>query len=105
MVRFDLNLQTISSNSIVTICPSRSLLEIVIGQSDVLSVVSEKIPHSRPALFWSKISKGFLGREYGGYDMFHCLLLWLSSAFGAHQAGRHQLSRLLLPPMSSHLKP
>src|SRR2546422_8738643 len=96
MVRFDPNLQTISSNSIVTICSSWSFLEIVIGQSDVFSVVSEQISHSSPTLFWSKISKSILGRKNSGNDVFDCFLLSLRDGFGAAQDTRNSVQVALL---------
>src|SRR3989442_6843519 len=96
MVRFDLNLQTISSNSIVTICSSWSFVEIVIGQSDVFSVVSEQISHSSPTLFWSKISKSILGRENSGNDVFDCSLFSFSDGFGSVQDNRNSAKVALL---------
>src|SRR2546428_1334468 len=99
MVRFDLNLQAISSNSIVTIRPSRSLLEVVIGQGDVFSVVSEKISHSSPTLFWSKISKSILGRENSGNDVFDCFLFSFSDGFGNAQDNRNSSEVTLLLPV------
>ena len=96
MVRLDLNLQTISSDSIVTICSSGSLLEIIVGERDVLPVVSEKISHSSPSLFWSKISKSILGRKYSGTDVFDCFLLSLRDGFGAAQDTRNSVQVALL---------
>jgi len=56
---------------------------------DRFSVVSEKISHSSPTLFWSKVSEGVLGGEYGSDNMFDRLAFSLVDGFGAVQDTRN----------------
>src|SRR5437879_2624862 len=96
MVRFDLNLQAISSDGIVTICPSWSFLEIVFAYCNKFPIVSEEISHSRPPLIWGKISKSILGREYRCNDVFDCLLLSVNHSFGTAQYTWNSVGRPII---------